>query len=241
MKIIRPIASSLSASGAGLTACGSPTATEIALATEYGVALMQLPFARLREVAICGVLLATSFVAATPVSAAVPACPLASDALVAQAVGSAVHGGIMTDFISDNPLDTGPDKTVCWWDTEANTSVTLSRQTNAFGPDGAATPAELAQSLFRVPDEARSEVDALHQAGVSDVQLPNYSLAAASGVGDAAVWVFQKDPSINVASGGFVVQSGMDAIIVGIIGPDEPEARTQATAFVQALLPSLTH
>ena len=77
---------------------------------------------------------------ATRVSAAVPACPLAADAVVAQAVGASVHGGIMTDFVSDTPLDTGPDKTVCWWDTDLDTSVTLSRQSNAFGPGGAANP-----------------------------------------------------------------------------------------------------
>jgi len=145
----------------------------------------------------------------------------------------------MTDLVSDTPLDTGPDKTVCWWDTDGNTSVTLSRQTNAFGPGGAATPAELAKSLFRVPDEARTEVDALNQAGVSDVHVPNYTLTTASGIGDAAVWVFQNDPSINVASGGFVVQRGTDAIIFGIIGPDEPEAKSQATAFANAVLTTL--
>ena len=103
-----------------------------------------------------------------------------------------------------------------------------------------ATPTELAQSLFRVPDEARTEVDALNQAGVSDVPVPDYTLSNVSGIGDAAVWVFQKDPSINVASGGFVVQRGMDAIVFGIIGPDEPEARSQATAVANAVLTTLT-
>jgi hypothetical protein len=145
------------------------------------------------------------------------------------------HDGLL----SDTPLDTGPDKTACWWNTDGNTSVTLSRQTNAFGPGGAVTPAELAQSLFPVPDEARTEVDALNQAGVSDVHVPNYTLTAASGIGDAALWVFQKDPSINVASGGFVVDRGADAIVFGIAGPDEPEAKSQATAFANAVLTTL--
>ena len=66
-------------------------------------------------------------------------------------------------------------------------------------------------TLFRVPDEARAEVDALRAAGVSDVQVPNYQLTSASGLGDAAVWVYQNDPSLNVPSGGFIVQRGVDA------------------------------
>ena len=77
--------------------------------------------------------------------AAPPPCLIAADTVVAQAVGEPVHGGIMTDFISDNPQDTGPDKTVCWWDTDSDATVTLSRQINAFGPGGAATPTELAR------------------------------------------------------------------------------------------------
>jgi hypothetical protein len=176
----------------------------------------------------------------TPVSAAVPACPLASDALVAQAVGTSVHGGIMTDFVSDNPLDTGPDKTVCWWDTDGDTSITLSRQTNAFGPGGAANPTELAHGLFRVPDAARDEVDALNQAGVSDIHVPNYSLTTASGLGDDAVWVFQNDPTLNVASGGYIVRRGADALIFGIIGSDESAAQTEAAALAQAVLSTPT-
>src|SRR5260370_2910626 len=54
-----------------------------------------------------------AIVPVTPVSAAPPPCPLAQDALVAQAVGSPVTGGLMADFISDNPLGTGPDKPGC--------------------------------------------------------------------------------------------------------------------------------
>jgi hypothetical protein len=175
----------------------------------------------------------------TPAFAAAPPCPIAADALVSQAVGEPVHGGIMTDFISDKPMDTGPDKTVCWWDTDTDATVTLARQTNAFGPGGAATPAELAMSLFRVPDEARAEVDALHNAGVSDVQVPNYQLTSASGLGDAAVWVYQNDPSINVPSGGFVVQHGTDAFIFGVIGRAESDARPQANAFAQSVMATL--
>jgi hypothetical protein len=171
--------------------------------------------------------------------AAPPPCPLANDGLVSQAVGEPVHGGIMTDFISDNPVDTGADKTVCWWDADSGLSVTLSRQTNAFGPGGAQTPAEFAMTLFRVPDEARAEVDALNQAGVSNIQLPNYQLTSASGLGDAAVWVYQNDPTLNVPSAGFVVQRGADAYIFGVIGNTEPVARPQATALAQSILATL--
>ena len=192
-----------------------------------------------RQSAICAGLLLGTLAFATQASADVPACPLISNSVVAQAVGSPVHGGIMTDFVSDTPLDTGPDKTTCWWDTDGDASVTLTRQTNAFGPGGAATPTELAQTLFRVPDEARTEIAALNQAGVSDVHVPSYTLTTASGIGDAAVWIFQKDSSINVASGGFVVQRGTDAIVFGVIGPDEPEAKNTATALANAVLTTM--
>jgi hypothetical protein len=174
-----------------------------------------------------------------PASAAPPPCPVAADALVAQALGEPVHGGIMTDFISDKPMDTGPDKTVCWWDTDSEATVTLSVQTNAYGPGGAATPAELAQSLFRVPDAARAEVDALRAAGVSDIQVPNYQLTGASGIGDAAVWVYQNDPTLNVPSGGFVVQHGADAYVFGVIGQVEADARPRATALAQAVMATI--
>jgi hypothetical protein len=189
-------------------------------------------------VILCAALLLT-LVPATGASAAIPPCPLASDALVAQSVGSGVKGGIMTDFVSDNALDTGPDKTVCWWDTDADTVVQISRQTNAFGPGGASGPAEFARSLFRVPDEARAEVDALNQSGVSDIQLPNYALTSASGLGDAAVWVYQSTPSLNINSGGFIVQRGADAIVFGIVGPTESDAKTQAAALAQSVLATL--
>jgi hypothetical protein len=175
----------------------------------------------------------------TPALAAAPPCPIVDDALVSQAIGEPVHGGIMTDFVSDKPMDTGPDKTVCWWDTDSDTTVTLARQMNAFGPGGAATPAELALSLFRVPDEARAEVDALRAAGVSDVQVPNYQLSSASGLGDAAVWVYQNDPSVNVPTGGFIVQRGADAYVFGVIGRTESEARPRATAFAQSVMASV--
>jgi hypothetical protein len=184
---------------------------------------------------------AASILALFPVaitSAAPPPCPLVADDLVSQAVGSPVHGGIMTDFISDNPLDTGPDKTVCLWDSDSDASITLSRQTNAFGPGGPAGPAELAATLFRIPVEAQQELDALRSVGVADIKLPAFQLSSASGLGDAAVWVFQNDPDLNVPSGGFIVQRGVDAYVVGIIGVDESQTRTQALAVAQAVLGS---
>jgi hypothetical protein len=199
-----------------------------------------MPFRRLRSAR--ALVAATALIAVvpfTPALAAAPPCPIADDAVVSQAVGEPVHGGIMTDFISDKPMDTGPDKTVCWWDTDTDTTVTLARQMNAFGPGGAATPAELALSLFRVPDEARAEVDALRDAGVSDVQVPSYQLTGASGLGDAAVWVYQNDPTLNVPSGGFIVQRGVDAYIFGVVGRTESEARPRATAFAQSVMASI--
>jgi hypothetical protein len=194
---------------------------------------------RRRARAIVCAALFLALVPATGASAAAPPCPLATDDLVAQSVGTGVKGGIMTDFISDNPLDTGPDKTVCWWDTDADTVVQISRQTNAFGPGAAAGPAEFAQTLFRVPDEARAEVDALNQTGVSNIELPNYALTSASGLGDAAVWVYQSTPSLNINSGGFVVQRGADALVFGIVGPTESDAKAQANTLAQAVLATL--
>jgi hypothetical protein len=180
-----------------------------------------------------------AIIPAAAASAAPPPCPLVADTVVAQAIGSPVHGGIMTDFISDKPLETPANQTVCWWDSDSDTTVTLSRQTDAYGPGGATGPAELAQSLFRLPDEARAEVQALHDAGVSDVQLPNYVVTTDTGIGDGAVWVFQHDTTIDLSSGGFVVKRGVDALIVGVIGPPEPDAKTKARALAQAVLASL--
>jgi hypothetical protein len=145
----------------------------------------------------------------------------------------------MIDFFSDKPLDTGPDKTVCMWDADNGATVTLSRETNAFGPGGASGPAEFAATLFRIPVEAQQELDALRNAGVADIKLPAFQLSGASGIGDAAIWVFQNDPSINVPSGGFVVQRGSDAYVIGITGLEEPQTRTQAQALALAVLGSV--
>ncbi|HEV7665115.1 MAG TPA: hypothetical protein VGQ62_16405 [Chloroflexota bacterium] len=174
------------------------------------------------------------------VSAAPPPCPLAADTLVAQSVGGSVYGGIMTDFLTDNPLDTGPGKTVCWWDTDTELTVTLSRETNAFGPGGSTTPTEYAMTVFRIPDEARAEVDLLRQNGISDIQIPTFQLTNASGLGDSAVWVYQNDPSLNIPSAGYVVKRGADAFLFGVIGLTEAEARPKASAFAQAVLSSQT-
>jgi hypothetical protein len=142
----------------------------------------------------------------------------------------------MTDFLTDNPLDTGPDKTVCMWDSDEGATITLSRQTNAFGPGGAPTPAAFAATLFRIPAEAQAELDALRSAGVADINLPAFQMSTAVGIGDAAVWVFQDDPSLNVPSGGFVVQRGVDAYVVGVTGLPEGPTRTQAAALAAAVL-----
>jgi hypothetical protein len=169
-------------------------------------------------------------------SAAPPPCPLLSDATVSSAVASPVYGGIMTDFISDTPLDTGPDKTVCMWDSDADTTIMVARHSNAFGPGGAPNIGAYVGTLMRIPAEAQLELDALRDAGVSDIKLPDFQLSNASGIGDAAMWVFQDDPALDVPSGGFVVQRGPDAYAITVIGLPEPEARTQAKALTTAVL-----
>jgi hypothetical protein len=40
-------------------------------------------------------------------------CPLVDTAVVAEAVGAPVTGGVMLDPISNTPLDTGPNLVVC--------------------------------------------------------------------------------------------------------------------------------
>lgn len=186
-----------------------------------------------------GVISAGALLALVPAAvgvAAAPPCPLVSDAAVSGAVASAVHGGILTDFITDNPLDTGPDKTVCMWDSDAGATITLSRQTNAFGPGGAQSLAAYTATLFQIPAAAQSELDALRSAGVADIKMPDFQMSSASGLGDAAVWIFQNDPSLNVPSGGFVVQRGNDAYAIGVIGLPEGPTRTQAEALAATLL-----
>jgi hypothetical protein len=174
-----------------------------------------------------------------PALAADTACPIVETAAVAQAVGASVTGGVELDPISNAPLDTGPDLTVCLFDSAADSTVTVTRQRNAFGPGGVAGPAALALSRTRLPDEARAEVEALNQSGVSDIHLPTYQMTSASGLGDAAVWVFQNDPALNFTSGGFFIQRGVDAYVLGVAGPDEATAKTQATALAQAVLASV--
>jgi hypothetical protein len=169
-------------------------------------------------------------------AAAPPACPLIADDAVSAAVASPVHGGIMTDFFTDKPLDTGPDKTVCMWDSDTGATITLSRQTNAFGPGGSPTVAAFAATLMRIPAEAQTELDALRSVGVADIRLPDFQMTSASGIGDAAVWVFQNDPSINVPSGGVIVQRGVDAYAIGVAGLPEGPTRTQAEALAAAVL-----
>jgi hypothetical protein len=173
-------------------------------------------------------------------SAAEPPCPLADNALITEVTGSAVHGGIMTDPLNPElPLDNGPDKTVCMWDSDAGNTIMVTRQTNAFSTGGYTNPRDLAIQSSRLPAEARQEIDALRDAGVVDIQRPDLQITSASGIGDAAVWIFQTIQPYEITSGGFVVQRGVDALVFGVIGPDEAEAHTQATALAQAVLATL--
>jgi hypothetical protein len=174
------------------------------------------------------------------VSAAEPPCPLAENALITQVTGSPVHGGAMADPLNPEvAFDNGPDKIVCMWDSDAGNTIMVTRQTNAFSTGGYANPRDLAIQSSRLPAEARQEIDALRDAGVVDIQRPDLQITAASGIGDAAVWIFQTIQPYEITTGGFVVQRGMDALVFGIIGPDEAQARTEATALAQAVLATL--
>ena len=55
----------------------------------------------------------------------------------------------MLDPMSNTPLDTGPNLTVCMFDTD-NDTITVARELNAFGPNGLAGPAALAWRVFSV-------------------------------------------------------------------------------------------
>jgi hypothetical protein len=165
-------------------------------------------------------------------------CPLVEASVVAQAVGAPVQGGIMLDPISNKPFDTGPNVVVCLFDSETDT-IGVSRELNAFGPGGVSGPAAFALSKMRLPAEAVAEVDALRQAGVSDIQLPTFQMSEARGLGDAAVWVYQSEPTLLFNSGGFFVQRGADALVVTVTADDEPTARAQATMLTQSLLAAL--
>jgi len=165
-------------------------------------------------------------------------CPLVATSVVAQAVGAPVSGGIMLDPLSNTPLDTGPNLTVCMFDTD-NDTITVARELNAFGPNGLAGPAALALRQLQLPLEAVAEIDALRQNGVSDIQLPSFQMSDASGLGDAAVWVYRSEPTLFFNSGGYFVQRGIDALVVSVTADDEPTARIQATALAQSLLAAL--
>jgi hypothetical protein len=175
------------------------------------------------------------------VSADAPSCPIVANDVIANAVGSRVYGGIMTDPSNpDQPVDSGADQVICLWtdDLGHTTLVTLRRHT--FGDGGFSGPAELAVALANLPPEARARVDALHDAGATDFSLPDFQLTAAPDLGDAAVWVFQNQPMLNTWRGGFFVQHGSDALMVSLVGlDDEAAARDKATVLTLAVLDGL--
>jgi hypothetical protein len=125
------------------------------------------------------------------------------------------------------------------WDSDAGDTIMVSRQTNAFSTGGYTGPRDRAVQSSRLPAEARQEIDALRDAGVVDIQRPDLQITNASGIGDAAVWMFQTIQPYEITTGAFVVQRGVDALIFGVIGPAEAEARTQATALAQTVLATL--
>jgi hypothetical protein len=195
---------------------------------------------QMRLISVLAAALALSGAAAPPVSAQTPPCPIADDAVVAQALASDAVGGILADpFDMTKPMDTGLN-TVCMWDIDGNENmlmVTLSP--NSFGPDGAADPADLALRSARLPEEARQVVQGLRDAGVTDIQLPTLKITPASGVGDSSAWVYQEEPSLGLISGGYFIQRGADALIVSIAGQDELTAQSRTMAVAQAVLSTL--
>jgi len=199
------------------------------------------------SIATLGAMLKSILLAATvailPVqalAAGAPACPLVSNDVVAQAIGTQVQGGIQTDPLNpDQALDTGPNQTVCMWDADTGDMVFVTRESNVFSNGIATSPADLALKRARLPAEARAEINALREAGVSTIQVPTFAMTNAGGLGDSAVWMFQHDPGLDLASGGFVVQRGADALVFGIIGPEEGPAKTQAQALAQTVLATL--
>jgi hypothetical protein len=136
-------------------------------------------------------------------------------------------------------LDTGPTSTVCFWDADNDNSVIVTRQIGAFGPNGASSPMDLALRSARLPDAARAELEALRANGVTNLVVPTFQVSEAPGLGEGASWMFQHEPTLDIPSGGFVVQRGVDAYTVGVIGEDETQARPHAFALAQAVLASV--
>jgi hypothetical protein len=173
-------------------------------------------------VAAAGVLLV---VLASPVAAESTPCPIASDGTVSGAVGLPVSGSVVTNF---------GGMTLCSYSNESASgrAFGVSHEMNAFGPSEGGAAALAQRYVPGLPDTARTQIDALSQAGINVVD-PNYELESVGGMGDAALWV-----KIQLVPGFFkdslLVQRGSDGFAFDV--DDSPDARAELTALAQAVL-----
>ena len=87
-----------------------------------------------RSAALAVALVAVVALLPPAVLAADASCPLIDAGAVSQSVGTPVKGGLLLDPITQTPLDTGPDLTVCIFDSDADSTIAVSRQLNASQP-----------------------------------------------------------------------------------------------------------
>jgi hypothetical protein len=160
-----------------------------------------------------------------PVAAQSTGCPIVDDGTASQALGSPVLGKVDV---------TSGAVTVCTFGDGSTSSRAfgVSREIGAFGA-GEGGAAALAQRYIPgLPDAARSEIDALQQAGMN-VALPDYQFEAVGGLGDSALWVkTQLVPGFFKDS--LLVQRGGDAFAFDV--DDSADARVALTALAQAAL-----
>ena len=160
-----------------------------------------------------------------PALAQAPGCPLTTEAVVAQALGTPVHGEATAG------VPEGMD--LCDFLDGAGTDYGVARQQNAFGPGAAAGPAALAQKyLPTLPEAALQQIDALRQAGMS-VTLPGYQVTVVGGVGDTALWV-QRELLPGFFKDSLLVQQGSAAFAFDV--DDAPGAQATLIALAQAVL-----
>src|ERR1700694_2080872 len=98
------------------------------------------------------------------VAAQSPAGPIAGDSTVSRAVGSAAAGSV--DVTLGNI-------TICSYTAASKRAFGVSREMGAFGPAEGGVGALAQRYIPSLPDAARSEIDALQQAGMN-VTLPGY-------------------------------------------------------------------
>lgn len=151
-------------------------------------------------------------------------CPIAADATVSQAVGSPLTGSV--DGTSGSVI-------VCTFsDASSGRAFGVSRDAGAFGPAEGGAAALAQRYIPGLPDAAKSQIDALSQAGLN-IALPDYQFEAVSGLGDSALWV-----KSQLAPGYFkdslLVQRGGDAFSFDV--DDSPDARAALTSLAQAVL-----